>query len=366
MINNKIKKTFWSLLLVLGIVIFANLNNVNAAGTEDSPDGVINCYINSECDFSITGLKDNGSDYGTGLRSLEYSTKNLDWYTINVVNNLDDPNNIDGETKAQLSDGTQIYETIDIYLTGKAPIAGQLGFLYLDVVNGAGTVNRLVYRVNTIYRYQFKFNVNGGINNSFTTANWMVEGSISGNNVVYPKPTINGTWGANYIEPVRTGFTFNGWYRDEATMTPYAWGSEVKKDTTVFAGWKKAYTLQYNGNGCDYCSEPPSETVYKNEKAVTDIAVAYPDNILEKIGYSFDGWNTRKDGKGITYRPGSAYPLKDNTVLYAKWVKQSEQVYYKDCIQYDYNGFEKFFSNDGLDLSCDVWYTEPYAKQQVV
>lgn len=38
--------------------------------------------------------------------------------------------------------------------------------------------------------------------------------------------------------------------------------------------------------------------------------------------HTFAGWNTRADGKGISYAAGSGtFSISDNTVLYAKWAE---------------------------------------------
>ena len=44
-----------------------------------------------------------------------------------------------------------------------------------------------------------------------------------------------------------------------------------------------------------------------------------PDNIPEKPGYHFTGWNTAEDGSGTRYAPGSAFSLTEDTILYAQW-----------------------------------------------
>ena len=79
-------------------------------------------------------------------------------------------------------------------------------------------------------------------------------------------------------------------------------------------------TLTYEPNGgigtsvqVDY---EPEETA--TIKSVIEVG-------FTRTGYTFTGWNTRADGKGTDYAPGSTITLTENTTLYAQWQKDGEE-----------------------------------------
>ena len=47
--------------------------------------------------------------------------------------------------------------------------------------------------------------------------------------------------------------------------------------------------------------------------------VRIPDNVPEKSGRVFTGWNTARDGSGTNYAPGSVITLQNDTMLWAQW-----------------------------------------------
>lgn len=73
------------------------------------------------------------------------------------------------------------------------------------------------------------------------------------------------------------------------------------------------FTLSYSGN------ENSSGTVPETQTGTTAYIVAANVNGLAKMGYVFDGWNTRSDGLGVTYQPGDSITLNSDITLYAKW-----------------------------------------------
>ncbi len=104
-------------------------------------------------------------------------------------------------------------------------------------------------------------------------------------------------------DPVKEGYTFTGWYTDEACTIPFT-GTVVTEDITLYAGWRiNTYTLTLNGNGGE----------------LTEISVTGEYNTVPTIpepvrtGYIFTGWKV--DGK--TYDIGK--PLTQNLTLVAQW-----------------------------------------------
>lgn len=74
---------------------------------------------------------------------------------------------------------------------------------------------------------------------------------------------------------------------------------------------KIGYTLQYDTNGGT--GGPSSVTQYDN--AIFTISNTVPI----RTGYTFENWNTSKDGSGITYSAGDTISITEITTLYAIW-----------------------------------------------
>lgn len=83
----------------------------------------------------------------------------------------------------------------------------------------------------------------------------------------------------------RDGYTFTGWSGDV---------SHVTGDMTVQARYEPVrYSVDYDANG-GTGSMPASTLTYDSPQALAAIG-------FTKAGYSFTGWNTRKDGSGRTF-----------------------------------------------------------------
>ena len=85
------------------------------------------------------------------------------------------------------------------------------------------------------------------------------------------------------------------------------------------------YTLTYNGNG-NTGGEVPNVPI-RSHKDVKVTVLGNTDN-LAKTGYTFNGWNTQADGEGTTYQPGEMFIITENTILYAKWIKDTPTTTY--------------------------------------
>ena len=77
------------------------------------------------------------------------------------------------------------------------------------------------------------------------------------------------------------------------------------------------YTVTYNGNGHTGGSVPSDTNSYEQNSTVT---VRSNAGGLVKTGYTFMGWNTQPDGKGVSYSGGDIFQvLSVNVTLYAIW-----------------------------------------------
>lgn len=135
--------------------------------------------------------------------------------------------------------------------------------------------------------------------------------------------TINS--GAKAVEPssapTKAGFTFGGWYKEEALNTVWIFATDtVTSATTLFAKWtvNPTYTVIYNDNGKTGGSVPTDANTYAQGAQVT---VAGNTGNLVKTGNVFYGWNSIANGGGTSFAAGSTFNMAAaNVNLYAVWV----------------------------------------------
>jgi hypothetical protein len=72
-------------------------------------------------------------------------------------------------------------------------------------------------------------------------------------------------------------------------------------------------TVTYDGNGKTSGTAPSMATVNYNS------SVTLPTTSLLKNGFVFEGWNTKNDGTGTTYKVGDKFTIYNNMYLYAIW-----------------------------------------------
>lgn len=87
---------------------------------------------------------------------------------------------------------------------------------------------------------------------------------------------------------------------------------------------EKEYSITYNSNIVGTVSNMPGNAIKTENKDY--IISGIEPNIM---GYTFEGWNTKPDGTGITYQSGSIYSNDENLTLYAQWkqVTKLESLY---------------------------------------
>ena len=113
--------------------------------------------------------------------------------------------------------------------------------------------------------------------------------------------------------PVRTGFTFDGWYTDDNTFSNrwnFASDTMPANDVTLYAKWLQNFNVIFESNGGPDIS---GQTV-PYTRFVTD-----PGNPA-RDGYTFYGWYTDNDSFLNAWNfSANAMPASDLT-LYAKWL----------------------------------------------
>ena len=149
--------------------------------------------------------------------------------------------------------------------------------------------------------FYITFNTNGG---SAVTSQYAAADSL------ITAPTV----------PVKTGFTFAGWYIDAGLATPWVFASStITAATTLYAKWTvKSFSIIFNGNGATGGS-------MTNQAVDFNATITLQTNNYTNSGLYFAGWNTVSDGSGTSYGDGVSYTLNTtgDITLYAQWVNFS-------------------------------------------
>lgn len=149
---------------------------------------------------------------------------------------------------------------------------------------------------------------------------------------------------------VKEGYTFSGWASSSSGNAEYNDQDLVTNLTTIdgnvvylYAKWIiNTYTIKYDGNGSDGGTTEDSIHEYGAKKTLTT-------NGYTRNGYIFNGWNTKKDGSGVSYNDSQSVknlvPNNDGVLtLYAQWIEENNtDNSSKEIVTY----YVKYDSNDG-------------------
>jgi uncharacterized repeat protein (TIGR02543 family)/LPXTG-motif cell wall-anchored protein len=125
----------------------------------------------------------------------------------------------------------------------------------------------------------------------------------------------------------RTGYAFVGWDTDDdGHGTHYNPGDTFKiyNDVKLYAQWKKVYTVTYDKNAADATGSQTDSNNYFKDDTVTVLG----PGTISRTGWTFQKWNTKKNGDGTDYAPGATFNIKGNTTLYAQWKQDKYTVTY--------------------------------------
>jgi hypothetical protein len=200
-------------------------------------------------------------------------------------------------------------------------IGGKGGGLYVTSAGSDVTVD--IISGNIINNSSDK--VGGGISvdmtgNETSSANVTVGKTDGGN--LNPLISDNHTivmGGGLYAKGIKAGITINSGKIALNTISGYVSNPDVANEggmVTLNGGDVTHVTVTYNNNGAFYGTEV--ETAQQKIVTSTNSTMIVPVR-FEKLGYEHSGWNTRPDGKGITYTEGQIMNLSSDLTLYAQW-----------------------------------------------
>ncbi len=143
------------------------------------------------------------------------------------------------------------------------------------------------------------------------------------NNKNNPSTYTKKTATIKFKNATRKGYTFKGWYSDKKYKNKV---TQIKKgstgNVTLYAKWTaNQYTIKFNGNGATSGSMKAVKNCKYNK------TYTLTKNSFKRKGYTFAGWNTKKDGSGKNYK--NKAEVKNLTsksggavTLYAQWKKK--------------------------------------------
>ena len=131
-------------------------------------------------------------------------------------------------------------------------------------------------------------------------------GETGPNNITVPSGTVIGT---KPDDPARTGYTFDGWYKEKEGKNAWDFANDVVNgNTTLYAGWTPIpHTVSFDSQGG---TEVASATV-NYDALITKPA----DPMLAH--FAFGGWYKEKECTNAW--DFTVEPVKSDTTLYAKW-----------------------------------------------
>jgi uncharacterized repeat protein (TIGR02543 family) len=174
--------------------------------------------------------------------------------------------------------------------------ASGLGTSYADAATYPFTADVTLYAQWTADYYNVTFNGNGSTSGAMNPERENSSTALTSNTFT------------------RTGYTFAGWntaanglgtsYADAATY-PFS------ADVTLYAQWTADYfKVRFVGNG----------STSGAMKAETDNEpTRLSANAFARTGYTFAGWSTSANAKGISYANQARFPFKKSATLYAHW-----------------------------------------------
>ncbi len=174
-------------------------------------------------------------------------------------------------------------------------------------------------------------------------------------------------------EPIKTGYTFNGWVSTAFTGTKSDGGTFTMpaSNVTLTAQWTiNTHNVYYDKNtGLGVQTDNANPYDYNEQVTVLD------EGTITKTGYAFSGWNTTAGGNGTVYASGATFNMPDNDMtLFAQWTVVDYSVKYKgngsdggtvptDSTDYNYQDTVKIKSSEPTrtGYAFDGWTSAAFA-----
>lgn len=160
-------------------------------------------------------------------------------------------------------------------------------FTETSTVNNKGTIEKGEF--SGTVENQTGGAIGGGTFSGTVTNNGTINGGTfavtfdtKGGSIVPVENVLNGQKATKPADPTREGYTFDGWYKEEACANLYNFDTSVQNALTLYAKWKiNQYTITFKPENGD------KDTIIKQDYGTDVTAPANP----AKTGYTFAGWD---------------------------------------------------------------------------
>lgn len=193
-------------------------------------------------------------------------------------------------------------QTVAVGGTLSSPVPSQLGFIFDKWYTSSDyatpwyfgdtvTASMTLYAKWNIATYTVSFDTGSGTSVASQTVNYS-------------------TTATQPVSPTQSGYTFGGWFSDEACTLSWSFMTPVTENKTLYAKWVPVpYTVSFTtGSGTAIASQ----TVNYGSTATQPAAPTW-------AGYTFGGWYTDVD---CTSSWSFATTITSDRLLYAKWVPE--------------------------------------------
>lgn len=277
------------------ITIGDSLTNINAEVSGD------NAVAISAQDGIIVNAGDVFADGGTGEGSIGMQT---------VTGNIEFNGGAvkaKGSVYAVLSLGSHI--AVDDDMTFVTPADGSVISHfdpvhpdYVTIADGEGNIAKeaKIEMKSAVPFYKVEFNLNGKPGSAPLTQK--VKRGMKASEPAMPKAP--------------AGYHFNGWYRTSACTDRFDFDTAITSNVVLYAGWREddAFTVSFDANGKNAANMPKNKTVAEGG------SVSEPSEVPKAAGFKFSGWFI---DSACTVEYNFSAAVYTDTVLYAKWIKES-------------------------------------------
>jgi uncharacterized repeat protein (TIGR02543 family) len=274
---------------------YGNAPSIMSGTFNNSASGFKVYYLSGKTGFTGSGwssfTKETFTPDGKIAEALALLPASITVYEGNTSNLLEDLYAITGATGTELtltSANANVADNGDITYTGY-PVAGDV-VVHIHMPGGTEATKTIPVNVSN---YTVKFDTHGG--------------SVV-NNIQADKDTkITAP-----VVPTKTGYTFEGWYKEDSLTTPWLFDTDtVSGNRTLHAKWTaNDYYVTYDAQGGTV--SPAGKTVTYGQ---TYGALPTPS----RAGYNFGGWYTQANGAGTHITSASVVGTAAAHKLYAKW-----------------------------------------------
>ena len=265
------------------------------------------------------GLPDGSTSTATPMSTRAISGSSFDFGVTGTYDvTLNYQNAEDGRYGDQIFSWIMYFNGVEV-----ASSWGESGWFYVQFEEHDYTLadNSATVTFDTLLARGMQPDTNYTVTLTYYLANWDDQDEEWEVTQSWQSSTVTlGTWSYTIGEelpeaPTKVGYTFSGWFTDEACTQPYT-DDKIYGNITLYAGFvANNYTINFNANGGQGSIAALSMTY--------DTAKALPSNTFSKAGFYFAGWATSANGS-VAYANGASVTnltseANGSVTLYAVW-----------------------------------------------